>query len=146
MRLLALYAEACEKVDRAPDWVLRRYIRLGDRKQIEADWLPGFVDRNLSYWRHSTEGPNERRMFERIDAGETLDPIEVARDRFLWGSPDEVIPEIAEYARLGAAVMGVSFSGGMTTARWEHRSTTDYGDFLDAIELFGREIIPAFPD
>ena len=44
------------------------------------------------------------------------------------------------------AVMGVSFSGGMTTERWEHRSTTDYRDFLRAIEVFGREIIPAFSD
>ena len=145
-RLHALYAEACVQVEREAEWVLRRYVRLGDRKQIEEEWLPGFVDRNLSYWRHSTEGPNERRMFERIDAGEVLDPIEVARDRFLWGSPEELVPEIAEYARLGPAVMGVSFSGGMTTERWEHRSTTDYRDFLRAIEVFGREIIPAFSD
>lgn len=143
-RLRDIYAAECAQVGREPDWVLRRYIRLGEREQIEAEWLPGFVDRNLAYWRHSTEGPNEKRLFERLDAGEELGAVDVARDRFLWGAPEDVIPGIAEYARLGPAVMGVSFSGGMTTARWEHRSASDYGDYLQSIEVFGREIIPAF--
>jgi len=144
VRLLGIYADACAKLDRSPDWVLRRYIRLGDRKQIEAEWLPGFVDRNLTYWRQSTEGPNERRMFERLDRGETLSAQEVAGDRFMWGSPDDVIPEIEKYAQLGPSVMGVSFSGGMTTARWEHRAPNDSQDYLRAIQVFGEEVIPAF--
>jgi hypothetical protein len=74
-RLRDIYAAECAQVGREPDWVLRRYIRLGEREQIEAEWLPGFVDRNLAYWRHSTEGPNEQRLFERLDAGEELGAV-----------------------------------------------------------------------
>ena len=65
---------------------MRRYVRLGDRQAIEREWLPGFVERNLAYWRESTEGPNEKQLFERLDGGENLSPVEVARDRFIWGS------------------------------------------------------------
>ncbi len=34
----------------------------------------------------------------------------------------------------------------MTSERWEENKATDYDDYLRSIEVFGREIIPAFPD
>jgi hypothetical protein len=126
--------------------MLRRYARLGDRDEIEKTWLPGFVERNLAYWRRSTEGPAERELFDRIDRGEKLSAVDVARDRFMWGTPDELISEIREYARLGPTEFSVSFTGGMTTHRWEVHKENDYRDYLEAIETFGREIIPAFGD
>jgi probable F420-dependent oxidoreductase len=143
-RLSQGYRAACAAHGKEPRWMLRRYVRLGDRREIERHWLPGFVERNVAYWRQSTEGPNERQLIERLDAGEPLTPVEIARDRFLWGSPAEVVDEMNAYAPLAATVFGVSFSGGMTTARWEEHSATDYDDYLHSIELFGREVIPAF--
>ncbi len=145
-RLSAEYRAACARFDREPCWMLRRYIRLGDRQEIEQDWLPGFVERNIAYWRVSTEGPTERRLFERLDGGEKLSPVEIARERFLWGSTDEVLSEMESYRPLEATEFGVSFSGGMTSERWEENKATDYDDYLRSIEVFGREIIPAFPD
>ena len=145
-RLRNVYRAACATLGREPSWMLRRYARFGDRHEIEQKWLPGFVERNLAYWRQSTEGPNERQLFDRLDRGEELSTLEVARNRFIWGSPDEMIAEIEAYMRLGPTEFGVSFSGGMTTSRWEHRTATDYSDYLRSIETFGQEIIPAFRD
>jgi len=145
-RLRSHYVERCTVHGREPAWMLRRYARLGDRDEIEKSWLPGFVERNLAYWRHSTEGPAERALFERIDRGETFSAVEVARDRFMWGSPEEIINEIREYARLGPTEFSVSFSGGMTTQRWEVQTENDYQDYLESIEIFGQEVIPAFRD
>ena len=142
-RLRDLYVDARVALGEPPDWTLRRYVRLGDREEIEARWLPGFVERNLAYWRESTEGPAEKKLFERLDAGEALSPVDVAKGRFAWGSTEEVLSELQDYARLGPTEISVSFSGGMTTSRWETQSEYDFEDYLGAIEIFGREIIPA---
>jgi len=145
-RLRGLYVDACAAHGREPAWMLRRYVRLGDRGAIERNWLPGFVDRNLAYWRHSTEGPAERVLFDRLDRGEPISKIDIARDRFLWGSAADVVAELEAYRRLEPTDFSVSFSGGMTATRWETRTATDYADYLASIEIFGREIIPKFRD
>ena len=45
-----------------------------DRATMERDFLPNFVNKQLAYWRVSTEGEAERRLFARIDAGEDVPP------------------------------------------------------------------------
>jgi probable F420-dependent oxidoreductase len=145
-RLRSHYTNTCATLGREPAWMLRRYARLGDRDEIEESWLPGFVERNLAYWRQSTEGPGERELFERIDRGEKISTLDIARNRFMWGSPEDIICEIGEYARLGPTEFSVSFSGGMTAHRWEVHTENDYQDYLQSIETFGQEIIPAFRD
>ncbi len=145
-RLSRVYCDECVAIGKEPAWMLRRYARLGDRREIEETWLPGFVERNLAYWRQSTEGPNERRLFDRIDDGEEFSAVDIARDRFMWGSPQDIIEGINAYRPFRPTEFGVSFSGGMTTHRWEQHSPTDYSDFLQSIETFGREVIPAFSD
>lgn len=142
-RLRDLYVAARAELGQPPDWTLRRYVRLGSREEIEKDWLPGFVERNLAYWRHSTEGPAERALFERIDAGEAFSPVDVAKGRFVWGEVEEVVAELQDYARLGPTELSIGFSGGMTASRWETRTERDFDDYRQAIEVFGREIIPA---
>ncbi len=44
-------------------------------------------------------------------AREKLSPVEIARERFLWGSSDEVLSEMESYRPLEATEFGVSFSG-----------------------------------
>ncbi len=145
-RLHKIYSDACTTLGKKPAWILRRYVRLGLRREIEEKWLPGFVERNLAYWRHSTEGPNERRLFDRLDRGEKLSASDIARERFMWGSPEDIISEMNTYMHLAPTDFGVSFSGGMTTNRWEHATSDDFSDHLRSIEAFGREIIPEFRD
>ena len=142
-RLRDLYVGARTALGKPPDWTLRRYVRLGDREEIETRWLPGFVERNLAYWRESTEGPAEKLLFDRIDGGEELSPVDVAKGRFVWGSIEEILSELRDYAQLGPTELSVSFSGGMTASRWETQTERDFDDYLRAIEIFGREIIPA---
>jgi probable F420-dependent oxidoreductase len=73
VELHGAYARACAALEVAPAWVLRRYVWLGrDRAEMERDFLPDFVGRQLAYWRESTEGAADRRLFARIDAGERV--------------------------------------------------------------------------
>ena len=89
------YRLACAAAGTTPSTVLRRYVWLGrDRATMERDFLPNFVNKQLAYWRVSTEGEAERRLFARIDASEDVPPTEVARGRFFGGSPDDVIDDI----------------------------------------------------
>ena len=88
--LLGRYREACARASRPVDWVLRRYVWLGSRRELDERWLPGFVASQLAYWRVAAEGPRERELFARIDAGESISPRAVASDRFLADTGPEV--------------------------------------------------------
>jgi probable F420-dependent oxidoreductase len=92
--LLDSFRAACERAGSTPEWLLRRYVWLGSRRDLEERWLPAFVAQQLEYWRASAEGPEERRLFERLDAGERVTAREVAADRFLGGPPDDVVAQL----------------------------------------------------
>jgi probable F420-dependent oxidoreductase len=140
------YEQACRKAASAPDWILRRYVWLGrDRATMERDFLPGFVQRQLAYWRQSTEGEAERALFDRIDAGEDVPATEIARGRFFGGAPDDVASDI-EACRSRTAVehISVGFGGGLSGRPGAVHSEEAYLATRDMIEGFGREVMPAF--
>jgi probable F420-dependent oxidoreductase len=140
------YAAACRTHQVAPSWVLRRYVWLGrDRRTMERDFLPGFVMKQLAYWRVSTEGDAERRMFARIDAGEDVPPAEVARGRFFGGAPSDVIAGIEECREAtGCDHISVGFGGGLSGRPEAAGSREAYEDTWAMVERFGREVMPAF--
>jgi|SRR6185437_6922421 len=101
-RLVGRYRDRCAAAGSAADWVLRRDIWVGeDRRVMDDEWLPDYVDDRLAHWRASTEGPVERALFRRLDAGESVPPAEVAAGRFFGGTPDDVLEGIESYRRLG---------------------------------------------
>jgi alkanesulfonate monooxygenase SsuD/methylene tetrahydromethanopterin reductase-like flavin-dependent oxidoreductase (luciferase family) len=140
------YQRACAAAGTTPSSVLRRYVWLGrDRATMEHDFLPNFVNKQLAYWRVSTEGEPERRLFARIDAGEDVPPTEVARGRFFGGSPDDVIADIGRCRDLtGCAHISVGFGGGLSGRPEAASSLEAYEDTRDMILRFGRDVIPAF--
>jgi len=144
-RLRERYARACAAAGRAPEWVLRRYVWLGrDRAAMEREFLAEFVPRQLAYWRVATEGPAERRLFERLDAGEVVTPREIARDRFCGGSSEDAIADLeACRARTGVSHVSVGFAGGLSGRPEAARSGQVFEATRAMILRFAREVMPA---
>ena len=144
--LHAEYRQACAAAGTTPSTVLRRYVWLGrDRATMERDFLPNFVNKQLAYWRVSTEAEAERRLFARIDAGENVPPTEVARGRFFGGSPDDVIEGIVGCHELtGCAHISFGFGGGLSGRPEAASSMEAYEDTRDMITRFGRDVMSTF--
>ena len=140
----------CDPVQTLDSMILlkQRYEWLGrDRSTMERDFLPGFVNTQLAYWRVSTEGEAERRLFARIDAGEDVAPAEVARGRFFGGAAGDVIAGIEECREAtGCAHISVGFGGGLSGRPEAAGSREVYDETWAMVERFGREVISAFHD
>ncbi|MBW2497493.1 MAG: LLM class flavin-dependent oxidoreductase [Deltaproteobacteria bacterium] len=147
-RCLEIYRPACERASKPADWVLRRFAWIGtDRRKITQQILPRYVDGLLVHWRESTEEDEERRLFERLDAGESISHEEIAADRLLWGTPEDVIAQIERYRReTGCNHVHASFGAGMPAREDEYATLGEFEEQAEMIRLFGREVIPAFRD
>ncbi len=143
---LTVYRAACAEIDKEPDWVLRRYAWVGaDGKQVREEVLPAYVGGLMEHWRESVEDEAEKELFARIDAGEDVSPEEIAADRLLWGSPDDVIGQVERYRdKTGAEHVHAAFGAGLP-ADTGPSTMGSFEELRDMIRLFGREVISAFP-
>jgi probable F420-dependent oxidoreductase len=144
---LAVYRDECAAVGRPAEWILRRYAWIAPtRREVEDHVLPNYVNGLMEHWRESAEDEDEKALFARIDAGEDVTAQDVARDRLLWGAPDDIIEQIERYhTATGCTRVHVAFGAGLPGT--SERST--YGDFDEhsrMVRLFGREVIRAFAD
>ena len=144
---LEVYRAACDRLGRSADWVLRRFAWIGtDARQIEEEILPRYVDGLLVHWRESAEEAEEKALFAQLDAGEKVSPEAIARDRLLYGTPKQVIGQIERYrAETGCDHIHAAFGAGLP-ASTEHSTLGGFAQHAEMIELFGREVIPAFRD
>ncbi|HZP28482.1 MAG TPA: LLM class flavin-dependent oxidoreductase [Acidimicrobiia bacterium] len=142
---LDVYRRACAAQGRQPDWILRRFAWLGaDGRAVRDEVLPVYVDGLLEHWRESVEDPEEKALFARLDAGENVTPEEIARDRLLYGSPDDMIGQIERYRALtGCAHVHAAFGAGLP-GNAAQASLGGFDEIAAMIRLFGREVIPAF--
>jgi probable F420-dependent oxidoreductase len=143
---LARYRESCERAGTKPAWVLRRYTRLtSSRRELEEEYLPGFVDAQLAYWRTSVETDEEQALFARIDAGEMVSAAEVAADRFVGGTPDDVIAELQRYRdETGCDYVHVGFGGRLESYGAETATgAAQLAEMRTMIERFARQVMPA---
>ena len=144
---LSHYQEARARHGRtgAP-WVLRRYTWLGaSRREVEEQYVPGFVDSQLPYWRTSVESNEERELFARIDGGEHVSPAQIAAGRFIGGAPDDAIAEIERMrAETGLEYLHVGFGGRLDSYSTDTAAGAEqFAEMRGMIERFGREVIPA---
>jgi probable F420-dependent oxidoreductase len=143
---LVRYRASCEAAGTVPAWVLRRYTRItADRRQLEEEYLPDFVDAQLAYWRTSVETDEERAMFARLDAGERLSPAEIAADRFVGGTPDDVIAELQRYHdETGCDYVHVGCGGRLDSyAADTVAGAAQLQEMRDQIQRFARQVAPA---
>jgi len=145
---LEIYRAACAAQSRSADWILRRFAWIGtDRRRIEQEILPRYIDGLLVHWRESAEDAAEQELFARLDAGETITPEEIAADRLLWGTPEDVIGQIERYQReTGCDHVHAAFGAGMPAHDSEYSTLGEFEEQAEMIRLFGREVIPAFRD
>ncbi len=145
---LEVYRAACRAQSRPADWILRRFAWIGtDRRRIAEEILPRYIDGLLVHWRESTEDEVEKDLFARLDAGERIPPEEIAADRLLFGTPDEVIAQIERYRReTGCDHIHAAFGAGMPARDDEYSTLGEFEEQAEMIRLFGREVIPAFRD
>jgi probable F420-dependent oxidoreductase len=143
---LQVYREACAAAGKPDDWILRRYTWIGaDHDDIEQRVLPEYVDGLMEHWRESVEDDIEKDLFRRIDAGEDVPATEIAGDRLLWGSPDNVIRQVQRYRDLtGAEHVHAAFGAGLPAGTSLNSHMGSFDELAAMIRLFGREVIPAF--
>jgi probable F420-dependent oxidoreductase len=143
---LSVYEASCRRIGREPDWVLRRFAWIGsDRSQVMDEVLPRYVEGLLTHWRESVEDEAEKALFERLDRGERVSPEEIASDRLLFGTPDDIIGQIQRFQReTGATHVHAAFGAGMPARDSELSTLGEFEEQAEMIRLFGREVIPAF--
>jgi len=143
---LEIYRAACAREQRGADWILRRFAWIGtDRREIEQEILPRYLEGLMEHWRESAEEQEEKDLFARIDAGEAVPPEEIARDRLLWGTPDDVVEQIQHFRReTGCDHVHTAFGAGLPAGRSERSTLGGFEQHAEMIRLFGREVIPAF--
>ncbi len=115
----ARYRSARTATGRPADWILRRYAWVAaDRREVEEVVLPHYVNGLVEHWRESVEEDEERALFARMDAGESITPADIAGDRLLWGTPDMVIGQIERYRReTGCDHVHAAFGAGLPGKR-----------------------------
>jgi len=142
---LAVHRAACERAGTRPDWILRRYAWVGaDRHHVVGEVLPAYVDGLMEHWRESVEDDEERALFARIDAGEEVSPEEIAADRLLYGTPDDVIAQVVRFQALtGCDHVHAAFGAGLP-AHTGQASLGEFTEIAEMIRLFGHEVVPVF--
>ena len=106
------------------------------RADVERDWLEQSLAFHRDYWRAGARGRDDEGIYERLERGERVPLDEFARDRAVAGTPGDCIAQIERYREATACdVLLMSFAGDRS-----------FEKVRDTIELFGREVIPAFRD
>lgn len=143
---LGVYRAECAVQGRPPEWILRRYAWVGtDGEHVRRQILPRYVEGLMAHWRESVEEPAERALFDRIDAGEPVGPEEIAADRLLWGSPDQVVAQVERYRQeTGCTHLHAAFGAGLPADTGGPSGLGDVGEIAAMMQLFGSEVIPAF--
>jgi len=92
------------------------------------------VEMQLGYWRAGAQGRDPDGVFGRLERGEAVPLPEFARDRVIAGTPDDCIEQIGRWQDAVAPdhlLLGLS---------GPDRSPDG---LRAAMELFGREVLPA---
>jgi probable F420-dependent oxidoreductase len=146
IQCLDVYRESCTRIGRNDDWILRRYAWVepdGDR--VRDHVLPEYVTGLVDHWRESAEDEIEIDLVRRIDSGEDVPASEIADERLLWGSPEQVIAQIKRYAaETGCDHVHAAFGAGLPAGSSSVSHLGSFEQMATMIQLFGREVIPAF--
>jgi probable F420-dependent oxidoreductase len=142
---LSVYRRSCAEHGTSPSWILRRFAWVeADRRHVMDEVLPAYVDGLVAHWRESAEDDEEKALFSRMDSGEQVSAEEIARDRLLWGAPEDVIGQLKRYeAETGCTHVHAAFGAGLPGSS-EHSTLGGFEEQAEMIRLFGREVIPAF--
>ena len=126
------FREASKANGRAGEICLMRLVGIGaSREEVAETWLPGVLDMLRGYRRAGAPGErNEEASSTLRSSGGRATFAELGNDMFIAGTPDDVIAGIRRCREMTGCEHFVPTLGG--------------ADPFGALELFGREVIPAF--
>ncbi|HKE75887.1 MAG TPA: LLM class flavin-dependent oxidoreductase [Acidimicrobiales bacterium] len=130
---VAAYRTEAAAHGRAGEVCLLRLVGIGpSRAQVEHEWLPGVLAMLRSYRRAGAPGERDERASRRLrtDGGHST-LADLGDEMLIAGTPDDVIAAIRRCGEVTGCEHVIPTFGGP--------------DPLAAMELFGREVIPAFP-
>ena len=144
--ILAVYRDTCSRLARKPNWILRRFGWIKPtRKEVEDGPLQAYVNGMMEHWRESTGDQTARDFMRRIDAGEKVSAAEIARDRLVWGAPEDAIEQIGHFRDdMGAEHIHVAFGTGLQAAGTANAQFGEVQELAEMMRLYGREVIAAF--
>jgi probable F420-dependent oxidoreductase len=133
-RRVAYYRERCEQLGRPATVCLMRQVAIAPtRRDIEEHWLPEARRSFLYYWQAGGRWPGGEDLARRLGAGEDVGMDDFIRDRDVAGAPDDCVAQLAAFQEAtGCSHVLVTFGAG------------GYAEQRAAVELFGREVMPAF--
>ncbi|HYR70579.1 MAG TPA: LLM class flavin-dependent oxidoreductase [Candidatus Acidoferrum sp.] len=129
-RRVALYRETAESRGRAHKVVVfREGFVAPTREEAIRQYEAGLLSTHRYYWRHGSYYPD-------IKKEEDLDLARISLERLILGSPDDCVERIQTWHReVGADYFLI---------RFRHPGGPAHPKVLEALELFGREVIPRF--
>jgi probable F420-dependent oxidoreductase len=129
-RRVALYRETAESRGRAHKVVVfREGFVAPTREEAIRRYEAGLLSTHRYYWRHGSYYPD-------IKKEEDLDLARISLERLILGSPDDCVERIQTWHReVGADYFLI---------RFRHPGGPAHPQVLEALELFGREVIPRF--
>jgi len=129
-RRVALYRETAESRGRAHKVVVfREGFVAPTREEAIRRYEAGLLSTHRYYWRHGSYYPD-------IKKEEDLDLARISLERLILGSPDDCVERIQTWHReVGADYFLI---------RFRHPGGPPHPQVLEALELFGREVIPRF--
>jgi probable F420-dependent oxidoreductase len=129
-RRVALYRETAQSRGRAHKVVVfREGFVAPTREEAIRRYEAGLLSTHRYYWRHGSYYPD-------IKKEEDLDLARISLERLILGSPDDCVERIQTWHReVGADYFLI---------RFRHPGGPAHPQVLEALELFGREVIPRF--
>jgi alkanesulfonate monooxygenase SsuD/methylene tetrahydromethanopterin reductase-like flavin-dependent oxidoreductase (luciferase family) len=135
-RKVSLYRDTAAALGRPSQVCLMRQVGIGpSHDYIERTWLPDAARSLLGVWQAGGRFTNGDELARKMSAGEPISIPEFAANRDVAGTPEECIEQIRDFQSLtGCEYFLASFGESPSPQA-----------LRDAVELFGREVIPAFP-
>jgi len=134
-RKAAHYRATAAELGRPSQVCVVRQLGIGPtRKHVEETWLPDMAKQLFGVWKAGGKFRGSDEFGRKMTAGEPISLEEFAGDRDVAGTPAEVIEQIRRYQELTGCEYFLSIFG----------DQPDQATLGEALELFGREVIPAF--
>jgi probable F420-dependent oxidoreductase len=134
-RRVAYYRQRCEELGRSATVCLMRQIAIGPtRRHIEESWPPTARRSFLYYWEAGGRWPGGEDLAARLAGGDDVGLDEFISDRDVAGAPEDCIAQLDSFREItGYSHILATFG-----------AAGNYTEQRAALELFGREVIPAF--
>lgn len=133
----ALYHDRCEQLEKEGRVSMMREAWVGPtREEAAQTWGDAVMQPHRYYYSAGGYSEEADPWLKEIDDAEELEFDRLQEDRFIFGSPEDCIEQIEEYHEtLGATHFAL---------RFRYAEGPSHEETMEAIRMFGEEVIPHF--